>query len=75
MSPTRLLGALALAAGATLLLSEWVLEPALLEELTGPHLGSLRLACAIAIVLGVFAVKLGRQEEQEYRYHTEGRPE
>jgi hypothetical protein len=73
MSPTRLLGALTLAAGGTLLLSEWVIDQDLLYELTGTNLVSLRLACVLAIVLGVFAVRLGRQEEKEYCYHRGGR--
>jgi hypothetical protein len=74
MSLTRLLGALALAAGGTLLLSEWVIEQELLHELTGTSLASLRLACVLAVVLGVFAVRLGRQEEKEY-YYKGGRHE
>jgi hypothetical protein len=75
MSPARLLGALTLAAGGTLLLSEWVIDQDLLHELTGTTLVPLRLACVISIALGVFALRLGRQEEKEYSYHTEGRPE
>jgi hypothetical protein len=58
-----------------LLLSEWVIDQDILHELTGTTLVSLRLACVISIALGVFAVRLGRQEEKEYYYQTGGRPE
>jgi hypothetical protein len=57
-----------------LLLSEWVIDQDILYELTGTNLVSLRLACVISIALGVFAVRLGRQEEKEY-YYKGGRHE
>jgi len=66
MNPTRLLGALALAAGGSLLLSELLLGQDLLAELTGTSLVPLRAVCAIAIVCGALAVGLGIREEREF---------
>ena len=73
MSPTRLLGTLTLAAGGSLLLSEPLIGQDLFTELTGTQLLSLRLVCAVAIVLGLLAVRLGRQEEKEFQQNKEGR--
>ena len=71
MNPTRLLGALALAAGGSLLLSEPLIGQDLLTELTGTKVLSLRLVCTIAVVLGLLAVWLGRREEKEF-YQNKG---
>ena len=71
VNPTRLLGTLALATGGSLLLSEPLIGQDLLIELTGTSLGSLRLVCAVAVVLGVLAVRLGRREEKEFD-HSKG---
>jgi hypothetical protein len=68
-----LLGVLALAAGGSLLLSEPLLGQELLTDLTGTNLWALRAVCAIVIVLGALAVRLGRQEEKEFQQHKEGR--
>ena len=65
MNLTRLLGALALAAGGSLLLSELLIGQDLFSELTGNSPMSLRLICAVAIVLGALAVGLGMREEKE----------
>jgi hypothetical protein len=62
---TRLLGVLALAAGGSLLLSEPLLGQELLTDVTGTNLGTLRLVCALTIMLGTLAVRLGRREEKE----------
>ena len=63
---TRLLGALALATGGSLLLSEPLIGPEFFYELLGTSLASLWLACVVAIALGACAVVLGRREEQEF---------
>ena len=73
MNATRLLGVLALATGGSLLLSEPLLGQALLTELTGTNLMTLRAVCALTIVLGALAVRLGRREEQELQQRKEGR--
>ena len=71
MNLTRLLGALTLAAGGSLLLSEPLIGQDLLTELTGTSLLSLRLVCTVAVVLGLLAVRLGRREEKEF-YQNKG---
>lgn len=71
MNPTRLLGALTLAAGGSLLLSEPLIGQDLLTELTGTSLLSLQFVCTVAVVLGLLAVRLGRREEQEF-YQNKG---
>ena len=71
MNPTRLLGALTLAAGGSLLLSEPLIGQDLLTELTGTSLLSLRFVCTVAVVLGLLAVRLGRREEKEF-YQNKG---
>ena len=73
MNPTRLLGAVALATGGSLLLSELFLGPDLLTEVTGIQLLPLRLVCAVAIVVGGFAVGLGMREEREFHRHRGGK--
>ena len=73
MNATRLLGVVALAAGGSLLLSEPLLGQDLLTDLTGTSLVTLRAVCAIVVVLGGLAVRLGRQEEKEFQQHKEGR--
>lgn len=65
MNPMRLLGALALAAGGSLLLSEPLIGQDLLTELTGTQVVSLRLAGIVVIMLGGFALRLGVREEKE----------
>lgn len=72
MNLTRLLGALALATGGSLLLSEPLLGQDLFFELTGTTLMSLRLACTVAIILGALAVGLGMREEKEFDYSKGG---
>jgi hypothetical protein len=69
---THLLGVLALAAGGSLLLSEPLLGQDLLSELTGIQLLPLRLICTVVIVLGVVAVRLGRQEEKDFQQDKGG---
>ena len=71
MNPTRLLGALTLAAGGSLLLSEPLIGQDLLTDLTGISLLSLRFVCTVAVVLGLLAVRLGRREEKEF-YQNKG---
>ena len=66
MNPTRLLGALALAAGGSLLLSEPLIGHDLFVEMTGTGLTHLRLVCIVAVLLGGFAVGLGVREEHEF---------
>jgi hypothetical protein len=65
VNPMRLLGALALAAGGSLLLSEPLIGQDLLTELTGTQVASLRFACLVAVMLGGFAIRLGVREEKE----------
>jgi hypothetical protein len=72
VNPTLLLGALALAAGGSLLLSEPLIGQDLFTELTGTSLVPLRIACAAAIVLGALTVGLGRREEKEFHQSNEG---
>jgi hypothetical protein len=62
---TQLLGTLTLATGGSLLLSEPLTGQDLLTELAGDNLAPLRLACAVAIVLGAVAIGLGIREEKE----------
>jgi len=71
VNPTRLLGALTLAAGGSLLLSEPLIGQDLLTDLTGISLLSLRFVCTVAVVLGLLAVRLGRREEKEF-YQNKG---
>lgn len=72
MNPTRLLGALALAAGGSLLLSEPLLGQDLFTELTGISPVPLRVVGTVATVLGALAVGLGRREEKEFHQNKEG---
>lgn len=71
MNPTRLLGALALAAGGSLLLGESLIGQDLFTELTGTSLVPLRSVCAIAIMFGALAVGLGVREEREFNQERE----
>ena len=66
MTVTHALGIFALAAGGSLLLSEPVLGPDLLTEVTGIHVTSLYPLCAVNIVAGAVAMKVGLQEEHEF---------
>lgn len=66
MNFTRLLGALALAAGGSLLLSELFIGQELFAEVTGTQGGLLWIPCTVAIVLGLLAVGLGQREEKEF---------
>ncbi len=70
MNPTRLLGALALAAGASLLVSEPLIGREVFFELTGTSATHLRVICIVAILLGALAIGLGVREEHEHTYHT-----
>jgi hypothetical protein len=72
MSPVQLLGILAFATGAGLLLSEPVLGEHLLAKLTGLQIVSLRIACAITVALGALAIGLNMQEKREFRQHEKG---
>jgi hypothetical protein len=67
MNPTRLLGALALAAGGSLLLSELFVGQDVLIEITGTGLTHLRIISVIAAILGALAVGVGVREQQEFR--------
>jgi len=71
VNPTRLLGALTLAIGGSLLLSEPLIGQDLFTELTGTQLLPLRFVCTVAIVLGLLAVRLGIREEKEF-YRNKG---
>ena len=72
MNPTRLLGALTLAAGGSLLLSEPLIGRDLLVELTGNTPKALQLICVIAIILGALAISLGMREDREFHHHKGG---
>lgn len=72
MNLTRLLGALALATGGSLLVSEPLLGADFFMELAGISLAPLRLGCAVAIVFGILAVSQGIQEEKELHHHKGG---
>ncbi|MCS6925858.1 MAG: hypothetical protein NZ578_08165 [Candidatus Binatia bacterium] len=65
MNPTRLFGALTLAAGSSLLLSEPLIGRDLFCELTGTSISQLRLVCIAAILLGALAVGVGIREQHE----------
>jgi hypothetical protein len=67
---THALGIFALAAGGSLLLSEPVLGPDLFAEVTGIHMTSLYPLCAVNIMAGAVAMKVGLQEEREFNHHT-----
>jgi hypothetical protein len=69
----RLLGALALAAGGSLLLSDLFIGQDLLSELTGMQALSLRVVSTIVLLLGGFALRLGVREEKEN--YDKGGPE
>ena len=69
MTVTRVLGIFALAAGGSLLLSEPLLGPDLLTEVTGIHVTSLYPLCAVNIMVGAVAMEVGRQEEHELNHH------
>ena len=70
MTVTHVLGIFALAAGGSLLLSEPLLGPDLLTEVTGIHMTSLYPLCAVNIMAGAVAIKVGLQEEHEFNHHT-----
>jgi hypothetical protein len=65
---THALGIVALAAGGSLLLSEPVLGPDLLSEVTGLNMTSLYPLCAVNIIAGAVAIKVGLQEERELNH-------
>jgi hypothetical protein len=65
---THVLGIVALAAGGSLLLSEPVLGPDLLTEVTGIPMTSLYPLCAVNIIAGAVAIKVGLQEERELNH-------
>ena len=69
MTITHALGIFALAAGGSLLLSEPVLGPDLFAEVTGIHVTSLYPLCAVNILAGAVAMKVGLQEEHEFQHH------
>jgi len=66
-----LLGVVTLATGGSLLVSEPLLGQDLLTDLTGTNVRTLRAVCALAVVLGALAVRLGRRDEQEFQQHRE----
>ncbi|MGH7964490.1 MAG: hypothetical protein ACRERD_22205 [Candidatus Binatia bacterium] len=72
MNPTRLLGALTLATGGSLLLSEPLIGQELMAELTGNAPMALQPICAIAIVLGALAIVLGVREDKEFNHSRGG---
>jgi hypothetical protein len=65
---THALGIFALAAGGSLLLSEPLLGPDLLTEVTGIPTTSLYPLCAVNIMVGAVAMKVGLQEERELNH-------
>ena len=71
MTVTHALGIFALAAGGSLLLSAPVLGPDLFAEVTGIHMTSLYPLCAVNILAGAVAMKVGLQEEREF-HHPHG---
>jgi hypothetical protein len=71
MTITHALGIFALAAGGSLLLSEILLGPDLLTEVTGIHVTSLYPLCAVNVMAGAVAMKVGLQEEREFN-HPQG---
>jgi hypothetical protein len=71
MTVTSMLGVFALAAGGSLLLSEPLLGPDLLTEMTGMQVSLLYPLCAVSIVAGAVAMKVGLQEEREFG-HSHG---
>jgi len=72
---THTLGIFALAAGGSLLLSEPLLGQDLLTEVTGMHVTSLYPLCAVSIIAGAIAMKVGLQEEREFNYLQGGNHE
>jgi hypothetical protein len=68
VSVTHALGIFALAAGGSLLLGEPVLGPDLFAEVTGMHVTSLYPLCAMNILAGAVAMRVGRQEEREFTH-------
>ena len=70
MTVTSMLGVFALAAGGSLLLSEPVLGPDLLTEVTGMQVTSLYQVCAVSITAGAVAMRVGLQEEREFGHPT-----
>lgn len=75
MTVTSMLGIFAFAAGGSLLLSEPLLGPDLLTEVTGMHATSLYPLCAVSIIAGAVAMKVGLQEEREFEYPQGGNHE
>lgn len=75
MTVTSILGIFAFAAGGSLLLSEPVLGPDLFTEVTGIHVTSLYPLCAVNILAGAVAMKVGLQEEREFDHSQEGNHE
>ena len=71
MTVTHALGIFALAAGGSLLVSEPLLGPDLFAEVTGIHMTSLYPLCAMNIMAGAVAMKVGLQEEREFT-HPQG---
>jgi hypothetical protein len=68
MTVTSIVGIFALAAGGSLLLSEPVLGPDLFTEVTGIPVTSLYPLCAVNILAGAVAMRVGLQEEREFNY-------
>ena len=75
MTVTHILGIFALAAGGSLLLSEPLLGQDLLTEVTGMPLTSLYPLCAVSIMAGAVALKVGLREERELNYPQGGNHE
>jgi hypothetical protein len=71
MTVTSVVGIFAFAAGGSLLLSELVLGANLLTEVTGMHAPSLYPLCAVSIIAGAVAMRVGLQEEREFN-HPQG---
>jgi hypothetical protein len=75
MTVTSILGIFAFAAGGSLLLSEPLLGPDLFTEVMGIHVTSLYPLCALNIMAGAVAMKVGFQEEREFNYLQGGNHE
>ena len=71
MTVTSILGIFAFATGGSLLVSEPLLGHDLLTEVMGMQVTSLYPLCAVCIVAGAVAMRVGLQEEREFD-HPQG---
>ena len=72
MTLTSVVGIFAFAAGGSLLLSESMLGPDLLTEVTGIPVTSLYPLCAANLTVGAIAMRVGLHKEREFG-HLQGR--